>query len=429
MEEKNIFISIYGDPSNWHKVNYNINNNSYSSITSSSAICKEYKIKESIILIPDTLYPYIFKPENTSFTEYSERIKEEFRKHIFQKIEAESDQITKSFICQSELVVFPSLGTFSHNSGLYAFKNDIWVLYYHIYRSLLTKFKEIDNFDTIYVDLTYGINFLEFIFSKSLKYALYSLSVHKRKDYFINYLNSDPFNIKVKSLNIENIGTDSIYHKNSLPTLANEFLSEYKNYEELLAKNFSKLNYLKSTAIMIQNGTIPYLIHIISKINNQFNVFTNLNREVIVTSENGISNITGDTNNPLSHTDLIFTAYIDAITCFYKDIQKKELSTIMLYDVIDNYFGQNPINILLKNELKNIKKMKMTDTFQDVGKYRSDKFSDEKTFKRNFFAHAGLINGLVFIKKYQNNIILEFRDKFNLGDSTKDIDWIVDNII
>jgi CRISPR/Cas system-associated protein Csx1 len=101
----------------------------------------------------------------------------------------------------------------------------------------------------------------------------------------------------------------------------------------------------------------------------------------------------------------------------------------MLYDVIDNYFGQNPINILLKNELKNIKKMKITDTFQDVGKYRSDKFSDEKTFKRNFFAHAGLINGLVFIKKYQNNIILEFRDKFNLGDSTKDIDWIVDNII
>ncbi len=410
---RSIFISLWGNPEKWSVASYSFNSKLCESITSSRVIYENLKTDYSIIYIPDSLYPEIYK-NNTDLLQYNDCINNKIYKFIKEK-----DSKSAEFFKDSDKIIFPSKGSFFINNKNYIFYFDINYVYSYFYRSILNSLNSKDKINRIIVDITHGINFLEFIFLESLKYALSVYALSNKIDLNIEYYNSDPYN-KLAILNIYKIKSVEIEYRNVLSIISKDFINIYRNNKEDI-KNYFKLNfnddlsdYIKACSIMVQSVSVPYFMYLIINLYNKIDKIydslkiclniENCEDHIIIKQEFGNSiNINIET-----------LAFLDVLIKLKSSIKYDKDDGFKIQDIytfIDNFFSREPDNVFIKNELRKIKNKKNYHDF------------DVTNFSRNFKAHAGLIDDLYDIRNSSINFKV-----FHFQDEKIDLNWVIKHI-
>lgn len=404
--ENYLFISLWGNPEKWYNAKYVFGDeNPNESITSSRVIEENIKPEKSIIFIPDSIYPELLGDGNLS--NYSHEI----IGNIYEKIK-EKDIKSSEFFEKSEKIVFPLKISFSSDNKNYEFDIGIDNLYVFFYKALLKRLIEY-NLNDIAVDITHGINFIQFIFLESLEYAINAYSIITRKKINVFYYNSDPYSnslmhiYKVKSISVEN--------RNVLPVASREFYNAYRNNKNKI-KNFLKnddaVDYLKACSAMIQSVTVPYLIHIIHKILNVLPEYNNYGIELSIDSNGNDIKICQKLNeNICINIETVY--FIDIIKAIGNYISSDALTINKIYEITDIYFGRESDNAFIKKGLSSIKsKIKTRYPFSIAN------------FSRNFRAHAGLLYEICRIENDQIKYVT-----YNYQNIKIDDKWIIDQLI
>lgn len=407
---KSIFISLWGNPEKWSMAKYSFNSKICESITSSRVIYENFKTDYCIIYIPDSLYPDIYK-DNTYLSQYQDFINNKIYEFINGK-----DSKSAEFFKNSNKIIFPSKGSFTIDNKNYIFDFDINYIYSYFYRSILDYLDSVDKINKIIVDITHGINFLEFIFLESLIYALRIYALSNKIDVNIEYYNSDPYNSSA-ILNIYKIKSVEIEHRNVLSIISRDFINIYRHNKKDI-KNYFKLNfnedlsdYIKACSIMVQSATVPYFMYLIINIYKKIYKIDSDGLEIHLNIENNKIKQTFDNKINVNIETLAFLDTLIKINSSIKYNNDNGFKISDIYTFTDNFFSRESDNIFIKNELR---KIKSKNKYHDF---------DIANFSRNFKAHAGLLDGLYVIK---NNSI-NFKT-FHFQNEKIDLNWIIKNV-
>ena len=409
---KSIFMALWGNPLNWELTTYNFNNFSQCAVTSSSIvhrnICPD---AESFIFIPNSIFPE-FYINSDSINKY----RDDIMKIINDNLIGKNDTKSVEFINRSNIILFPSTGIYNSNGSMFILKTDINYLYTYFYRKVLDYMEAQEKFDKLVIDMTHGINFLQFIFLESVKYSCMVYSLRHRKNIIIEYYNSSPY-VKGAPISIMLIRSINISSKNVLPFISRDFLKIYKNkkneiitYYKTLGLNVNPI-YIKGCALMVLSVTVPYLSYVLSQIND-IKIYNN-EITLSISKNNGITEI-------LHEFPYYYETYVENLAFFDALMALKEfigynngISIKKIYEVLDLYFGSESNKIFVKSELSKLKSK--SNAYQE--------FSEDK-FSRNFKAHAGLLNNMYEIK--DKTIIFK---TFNHNGNKINTDWIIKKLI
>ncbi|BAB59255.1 hypothetical protein [Thermoplasma volcanium GSS1] len=405
---KSIFISLWGNPERWNVTRYSFNSKTCESITSSRVIYENFKTDYCIIYIPNSIYPGIYK-DDTYLSQYQDLINSKLCEFLNSK-----DTESAEFYKNSNKIIFPSKGSFTADNKNYIFDFDINYIYSYFYRSILNYLESVDKINKIIVDITHGINFLEFIFLESLMYALRVYALSNKIDVNIEYYNSDPYS-NFAILNIYKIKSIEIEYKNVLSIISRDFINMYRHNKKDI-KDYFKLNfnedlsdYIKACSIMAQSVTVPYLMYLIINIYKKIYEIGSGGLEVHLNIEDNKIRQTFDNKINVNIETLAFLDTLIKINSSIKYDNGFKIPDI--YTFTDNFFSRESYNIFIKNELRKIKSKKEHYDF-DIG-----------NFSRNFKAYAGLLDGLYVLK--DNSI--DFKT-FHFQNQKIDLNWIVKNI-
>ncbi len=408
-----IFISLWGNPMKWEYTKYNFNDITECAVTSSRVIhdyvCPD---AEAFIFLPDSIFPEFYK-DNDSIGANIDKVTYIIKQDIMGKNDAKSVE----FIGKSYLSLFPSIGPFTANGASFTLKTDINYLYTYFYNKSLNYMETQKELKKVIIDMTHGINFLQFIFLESIKYSCMVYSIRHRKNIEIEYYNSSPYS-KGLPISIMLVRSLNISFKNVLSYLSRDFLNIYKNKKNSIIKyyNTSGLNvsplYIKGCAIMALSVTLPYIAYALSQIKD-LKVSRDDEVTLKLTKNNDINEITHEFTD-YCKTYVENLAFFDVLMAM-KDfmIYDDGIPIAKLYNALEIYFGGESDRIFVKSELARIKTGHNTD----------QEFS-EINFSRNFKAHAGLLNTMYEIKDKQ----IRFKT-VNHNNIKINTDWVIKRLI
>ena len=408
-----IFISLWGNPIKWEYTAYKFNDITECAVTSSRVIheyiCPDAK---AFIFLPDSLSPDFYIDDDTltaNIDKVIDIIKQDFM--------GKNDTKSVEFIGKSYISLFPSIGTFTIDGAPFTLKANINYLYTYFYSKSLNYMETQKELEKVVIDMTHGINFLQFIFLESIKYSCMVYSLRHRKNMEIEYYNSSPYS-KALPISIILVRRLVISFKNVLSYLSRDFLNAYKNDKNSIISyyNTSGLNvnplYIKGCAIMALSVTLPYIAYTLSQIND---LIVSRNDEVTIklTKNNDINEITHKFPD-YCKTYMENLAFFDVLIAMKDFMSYNEgISIAKLYDALELYFGGESDRIFVKSELARIKTGHNTD----------QEFS-EINFSRNFKAHAGLLSAMYQVKDQK----IRFKTINNNGIKIN-TDWVIKRLI
>ncbi|MFG1391041.1 CRISPR-associated CARF protein Csx1 [Acidiplasma aeolicum] len=405
----NFLLALWGNPLKWENANYSINDKMYNSITSSSIIFKGENVENSCIFIPDSVFPEMLY-NNAFLNDINDNIKCKLIELFNEKDSGSAD-----FIKLSKINLFPSPGTYYNNKEAYEYNVNIDYLYTYFYSAVIRLLSTDDDVDTILIDTTHGVNFLQFIFIDSIKYACNTYSLNHKRKIVIKYYNSDPYYKNNAVLNINNIKIEVIDSKNILSIISRDFLNKYKYYKNTIKKYFNNKNglerYIKACSIMVQSDTIPYLLYIIDNKHECLKIDNNYYVNISIKEENCRKILCHEFSDNIK-INIETIAFMDSLNAIYNAMKshiKYEIKDI--YAIADIFFGRDSDIIFIKKELSDRNKIKLHNT-------------DLSNFKRNFKAHAGLLDYMYDI----NNNFIEFKTA-NINGIKINMEYVINKII
>ncbi len=411
--KNSIFVALWGNPLKWEYATYDLKDFSDRAVTSSGVIhdhiCPE---AESFIFLPDSLFPELYV-NNDVIDAHKDIIIDNIKKEIM----AKNDVKSVEFISNSHIILFPSIGSFFADGVSFTLEVNVNFLYTYFYRKSLDYMETQEKLDEIIIDMTHGINFLQFIFLESLKYAGMVYSLRHRRDIVIEYYNSSPYSggapISIILVRIVNI-----LFKNVLSSVSRDFLNVYKknknqiiNYYKNLGLNVNPL-YIKGCAIMILSVTLPYLAYVLSQI-DVLKVPAYGEITLAISKDEDMSIITHEFPG-------YYMTYMENMAFFDVLMAVKEflgynngIYISELYTALDLYFGGESGKIFVKSELVRMK-----------SNHNGEPEFSEANFSRNFKAHAGLLNGLYDL----NNNTISFK-VYNHHGNKINIEWVITKLV
>ncbi|SMD31434.1 CRISPR-associated protein, Csx1 family [Picrophilus oshimae DSM 9789] len=409
---KSVLLALWGDPLGWKRVKYSMNNEKYLSITSSSVISRNKNIDKSFIFIPDSIFPELLNSVDN--------LKDCFKSKLIDHIK-NYDTESADFINKSDVNIFPSMGSY-YKDKLYRYDVDIKFLYSYFYVSILKSIEFFNDIDTFLIDTTHGVNFMQLIFTESVRHACNTYSLNYRRNIKLEFYNSDPYYKSDDTiLNINTIKIDLIDSKNILSVISRDFLNKYKDNKNSIKNYFKKINrdgleiYIKACSIMVQSDIIPYLLYVIDNKHQCFNIDQENNFSITIKNDGNLINVQQDFPDSIK-INIESLAFIDSLRAVYNSMKSHNKYNIKdIYDLTDIFFGSDSDITFLKNELKNIKNNKM----RTHGRY-----IDLSEFTRNFKAHAGLLD---YICNVDSNCI-EFKTA-SVNNKKIDMDFIVESLV
>ncbi len=406
-------MALWGNPIKWEYTTYNFYNISENAVTSSSVIYDHIcPGAESFIFLPDSLFPALYADKDKINSH-----KGQIMEIVTQNMKEKEDIKSVEFMDKSNIDLFPSSGSFTSNGIPFTFKVDIDYLYTYFYTKSLCYMERQQELEKVVIDMTHGINFLQFIFLESIKYSCMVYSLRHRKNIVIEYYNSSPYSRGVP-ISIIMVRRLNISFKNVLSPLSRDFLNIYKSGKESIINYYNNQGidinpqYIRGSAIMVLSVTLPYLAYTLGQI-DEIKIPAYDEITMSIARNNNITEITHEFPD-------YYKTYMENLAFFHALIAIKEftgykdgISVAKIYNALDLYFGRESDRIFVKTELGKI-----------TSGYKTDQEFSEDKFSRNFKAHAGLLNNMYELKDKQ----IKFKT-INHNGNKINTDWVIRKLI
>ena len=174
-----LVISVWGDPNRWHEMPYTIEGKTYKGKNNSTLVIRDHFNAKATVIAPASLVNPCSKGIPTS------KFSEQVRKYV------ENFFPDDSF----DVIVAPTVGTFSIDGGSVSFKGKVDLFKVFVFWNLLKIFAKNGEDLNLYLDITYGLNYMTVENFEAVKLAVALYCVLQDKNVTLVVANSDPVSV------------------------------------------------------------------------------------------------------------------------------------------------------------------------------------------------------------------------------------------
>ena len=439
--QKVIYISTWGEPSNWDEASYvkdsksgGSGNNEIRSFTSLSTYGdldkKIILIAQDSILVPQGWDGNKYKNKAVDGCMRKLNINDQFKKILSsQSYEEYLNVVEKYVLCvaqeavkekEIEVIVTPAIGKFSgklmgtkvicecgllNNKGAGEYIPLSYIeslLAYSIYK----KIKDLKEGDRVILDITYGINYLASLTLEVVKELTSLLNLEMR---IIDYIPTDR--------------SKNIYTYKEFTPLSNKKFDVTKIRVDNIVKK-----HVKALILSLQMGAILPILYICKKCDWKEIRYDEFFRRQAKIKENSNSQNTSSVINfsvevnpikDLEDSHIIWGDIIYDYVCKkVMNIKEDQDSFYSLDDIrsivnsLSNFFSETTITII-ENELEEIESSKYIKDgeekmYDEARLKRKFNLSNKNEIRRHFIAHAGFLYRIVRIKKEKEKFFVKY---------------------
>ncbi|NPB08513.1 MAG: TIGR01897 family CRISPR-associated protein [Aquificae bacterium] len=247
-----LLIASWGEPWNWNEVSYLINSKEVKSKSSVKAIAEAEKVDRTLVFIQESLLA-VNRTDKITYPDPMDTIMRlGFSTNVYFNL---LDMLKKAIVefvkeeiklpTDFEIIVAPSIGQFPYKDEKGIYKTGIWELAETLrntanivtfYQSfvLINILKHLISLspDTIYIDITHGLNYAPLALYKGTIDAARIWSILTNKELIIKVFNSTPYKNGVSNLSIYLVEKIIISPKKAIADLYYEY-SKIENKKEI----------------------------------------------------------------------------------------------------------------------------------------------------------------------------------------------------
>ena len=435
-----VLVSVLGYYKAYREVTYEVTNDENETVSeqtrfSSVALKKAFNPDRTIVIVPFSLYHEAKKDlAGGKYSDLAKIVVDHFS----------SNNEAKPFAI-GDFIVAPNIGRFTKDGKAFEyveaggkgrrlslFQNYAFLKLYEALRG------ENDERVEILVDLTHGINYMQFLISDVVRTLAYSLL----KDVKLRFFNSDPVNIPHDDpsvvVNVNEVMRENISPEEGFNSIAVELLMlDDKNLREALERYNKEKDRVRKLAKASFAGVFQIVGAYRGKIDELLNSMLGSiraidDREVKVNVEGNLTRL--DYGSPLEPLTYKVVAALDAM---YRATEgwSEEFSASWLKEKVEKY-GNPVMKDLVENELGNINRRskniyeqysvdggwcRLDAVFKLSEEGSSTKEKDEKegeaggVNRRNLIAHGGLERNVTCMREANNELYFKYCAKKGLN--------------